>query len=74
MEYLQIAKELSLKVYPNHPIILAFLGVGYYKQNKYTEALQLLRKAEEGNTLYNHMLHNNILEVEEAIARENEGI
>ena len=74
IEYIKIALELSNEDKPDYPWFTRVLGWGYYKQGKYTEALHLLKKAEEGTPFYSPRLQKNIQEVEEAIARENEGI
>jgi tetratricopeptide (TPR) repeat protein len=70
LEYIQKALDLSKgsKVFSNHPQMLSGLGIGYYKQGKYEEALQALKLAEEGMTMYNHSLHKRIIEVEQALA------
>jgi tetratricopeptide (TPR) repeat protein len=68
----QIAMDLSKEVYTDsHPLILYGQGSGYYKQGKYEESLQALRMAEEETSLYDHRLHQLILEVEQALADQN---
>jgi len=72
MEYIQIAMDLSKVAYSDyHPYVLWGLGSGYFKQGKYEESLQALKQAEERQTLYDHKLHQLILEVEKALARQN---
>ncbi len=73
MKYIHIALDLSKEseVYSDHHQMLHGLGWGYYKQGKYREALQVLKQAEEGSTLYNHTLHIRIQEVEQALAKQN---
>ena len=68
--YLQKALDLSKEsnISANHPKILSGLGSGYFKQGKYEESLQALKQAEEKTTLYDHRLHQLILEVEQALA------
>jgi tetratricopeptide (TPR) repeat protein len=74
MEYIQKALDLSKESEESldHTYILSQLGWGYYKQGKYEEALQALKQAEEGSTLYNHTLHKRIQEVEQALASQNQ--
>jgi len=55
---------------PDHPNILRILGLGYYKQGKYEEALRLFREAAKGMTLYDHFLHQNIKETEQALSNQ----
>ena len=70
--YLQKARDLSKTSYnSDHPKILSGLGSGYYKQGKYTEALQALTLAEDNMSLYDHSLHQLIQEVEQVIADQN---
>ena len=72
MDYLQKAMVLSKEAYgDHHPFVLHSLGSGYYKQGKYSEALQALKKAEENMLIYDHLLHQLILEVEQALADQN---
>lgn len=72
MEYMQIAMDLSKEAYLDyHPYVLWGLGTGYYKQGKYEESLQALKQAEEKTTLYDHSLHQLILEVEQTLANQN---
>jgi len=73
IEYLQKALDLSQESEgsSNHPKMLSGLGRGYYKQGKYDEALQALRQAEDNMSMYDHSLHQLILEVEQALADQN---
>jgi tetratricopeptide (TPR) repeat protein len=72
MEYIHKALDLSKESKrPDPPGILSGLGWGYYKQGKYIEALQALKQAKEGTTLYNHTIHQRIQEVEQALASQN---
>ena len=74
MKYILTSLDLSKesKDSSDHPQMLSGLGYGYYKQGKYKEALQALKQAEEGMTLYNNTLHKRIKEVEQALARQNQ--
>jgi tetratricopeptide (TPR) repeat protein len=70
--YLQKARDLSKTSFnSDHPKILSGLGSGYYKQGKYTEALQALKLAEDNMSLYDHSLHLLIQEVEQALDDQN---
>jgi len=73
IEYLQKALDLSKEsdISQNHPKMLSGLGLGYYKQGKYDEALQALKKAEDNMFIYDHSLHQLIQEVEQALADQN---
>jgi tetratricopeptide (TPR) repeat protein len=68
--YLQKALDLSKEsdISANHPKMLTGLGLGYYKQGKYAEALLALKQAEEKKSMYDHFLHQLIQEVEHAHA------
>jgi len=74
MEYIHRALELAKESEDDsdHPQMLHGLGWGYYKQGKYDEALQALKQAEEGSARYNHTIHQRIIEVEQALARQNQ--
>jgi len=74
MKYILTSLDLSKESndFSDHPQILSGLGYGYYKQGKYKEALQALKQAEKGMTLYNNTLHNRIQEVEQALASQNQ--
>ena len=72
MDYLDKAMELSMEDYgDHHPFVLHSLGTGYYKQDKFGEALQVLKKAEENMSVYDHHLHQLIQETEQALASQN---
>jgi hypothetical protein len=53
--------------YPDHPYVLAFLGIAYNKLGRNREALVLLKKAEQTSTQYNHQLHTGIAELEKEL-------
>lgn len=72
MDYLDKAMLGSKEDYGDyHPYVLHSLGSGYYKQGKYDEALQALKKAEEKMSVYDHSLNQLIQETEQAIADQN---
>ena len=72
MDYLHKAMEGSMEDYGDyHPYVLHSLGAGYYRQNKYEEALQALRQAEDKMSVYDHSLHQLIREVEQTLASHN---
>jgi tetratricopeptide (TPR) repeat protein len=73
MEYIHIALELAKESEgdSDHPQMLHGLGWGYYKQGKYKESLEALKRAEEGSARYDHTIHTRIQEVEQALARQN---
>ena len=73
MEYNQKAIDLSIEVYPDyHPFLLTTKGLGNFKLGKYQEALKYFKMAEERTTLYNHRLHEFILETQKALASQNQ--
>jgi tetratricopeptide (TPR) repeat protein len=74
MEYIHEALELAKESerHSDHPQMLHGLGWGYYKQGKYEEALQALKRAEEGTKEYDHTIHQRIKEVEQALASQNQ--
>ncbi|KPK83207.1 MAG: hypothetical protein AMS27_13265 [Bacteroides sp. SM23_62_1] len=63
--------EKALETEPENWYRLMIKGWGCYKQGKYEEAIQLLRKAEEISIGFNYDLHQQILEVEQALAGKN---
>jgi tetratricopeptide (TPR) repeat protein len=72
MDYLQKAMVLSKEAYgDHHPYVLHSLGSGLYKQGKYVEALQALKQAEENMSTYDHSLRQDIQELEQALAYQN---
>jgi tetratricopeptide (TPR) repeat protein len=60
--------EKGLEQYPENPDLIQVKGWGFYKQGKPEEAMQLLKKAEEKNIVFNRRLYQQIQEVEQAIA------
>ncbi len=71
MEYLHIAEPLSIEAYSScHPYISEGFGYGYYKQKRYKDALQALKKVEREITFYDHTIHKNIQELEKVISKK----
>ncbi|MDX2443526.1 MAG: hypothetical protein QNK30_06965 [Bacteroidales bacterium] len=72
MEYTQMALDLSKKAYSDyHPFVLFPAGLGNFKIGKYQEALSYFKMTEERATLYNHRLHELIMETEKELASQN---
>jgi len=68
--HLEKAREISQRIYPDHPYVLRNLGYAYHKQGKHREAYELLKQAELTSTEYNHNLHKYTKEVEAALATQ----
>ncbi len=63
--------QKGLELYPDNHGFLPAKGWGCYKQGKFEEALQILRKAEEKWASFHYELHQHIQEVEQALANQN---
>ena len=63
--------QKGLEIKPNNPGLLRVKGWGCYKQGKFEEAIQLLRRAEEGIPILLFDIHQQIQEVEQALASQN---
>lgn len=61
----------GLEFYPDDPEFLLVKGWGFYKQGKYEEAMNLLKRSEEKSVKYNDELHQLIQEFEQALANQN---
>jgi len=63
--------QKALKIEPDNTNFLRRKGWGYYKQGKYEEAIELLRKVEEKEISYVTLTYQYIQEVEQALANQN---
>lgn len=66
--------EKGLKIYPDDWQLLQWKGIALHKLGKNEEALTVLNKADEMTVGYNGLLKGYIQGVEEALARQNNGI
>jgi tetratricopeptide (TPR) repeat protein len=62
--------QKGLEIQQDNSFLLWTKGLGYYKQGKYEEALQLLRKAEEG-VGFGSEICKQLHEAEQALANQN---
>jgi len=69
-EGMKIIQKLS-EQYPNSINVMWTKGWGYYKLGRYEESLQQLRRVEEESVYFYYDLHQQIKEVEQALAKEN---
>ena len=63
--------QKALEIEPDYWKFLWGKGLGCYKQGKFEEAIQLLRRAKEKSYEFNYELHQLIHEVEQAFASQN---
>ena len=63
--------QKGLALYPENGRSYWLLGRITYKQAKYEEALQLLRKGEGNYSSFNYILHKDLLLAEQAISNKN---
>ena len=64
--------QKGLELEPNFWGFLWIKGWSYYKQGRLDEAIQLLKRAEEKSVEFNYELHQQIQEVEQALASQNQ--
>jgi tetratricopeptide (TPR) repeat protein len=64
--------QKGLEQYPEDAGLMQVKGWCYYKQGKLEESIQLLKRAEEKNIVFNRRLYLQIQEVEQAIANQNQ--
>jgi tetratricopeptide (TPR) repeat protein len=69
-EGMELAQK-GFALYPENGRSYWLMGRIAYKQGKYEEALQLLKKAEERFTSFNPELHNDFLLAEQALTNKN---
>jgi tetratricopeptide (TPR) repeat protein len=63
--------QKGLEIDPDQPDLLAVKGLGYYKQGKYEEALEIYRRADKIDEGFNYEINQYIIEAEQAIANKN---
>jgi TolB-like protein len=63
--------EKASAINPDEPYLLMFKGRGLYRQGKYEDAVQLLRRAKEEFPGPNYDLYNYLAEAEQALAKQN---
>jgi tetratricopeptide (TPR) repeat protein len=63
--------QKGLEIDPDNPYLLAIKGLGYYKQGKYKEALEIYRRADKIDEGFNYEINQFVIEAEQAIANKN---
>jgi tetratricopeptide (TPR) repeat protein len=69
-EGIKLAQK-GLEIDPDNAYMLAVKGLGYYKQGKYEEALEIYRRADEIDKGFNYEINQYIIEAEQALANKN---
>jgi len=62
--------QKGLEINPDNPYLLAVKGLGYYKQGKYEEALEIYRRADKIDEGFNYEINQYIIEAEQAISNK----
>lgn len=69
-EGIELAQE-AYKIDPESGVADWAMGLGFYKQDKFEEAVMHLRKAEEIWLTFHHIIHKDLLKAEKALAQKN---
>jgi tetratricopeptide (TPR) repeat protein len=62
--------EKGLEIYPDDPGLIAVKGMGYHKQGRFEEAIQLYKLADEKSVGFYYELDQSIQEAERALASQ----